>query len=109
HSGDEHLELKTALELCQRTESKAVLMGSIASLGSEYVIGLNALNCQTGGSFDTEQGQAAHKEKVLDSLYKATTGLREKLGESLSTVQEFDIPLEQATTPSLDALHAYSL
>jgi DNA-binding winged helix-turn-helix (wHTH) protein/predicted Zn-dependent protease len=109
HSGDEHLELKTALELCQRAESKAVLMGSIASLGSEYVIGLNALNCQTGGSFAREQVQAANKEKVLDSLYKATTGLREKLGESLSTVQEFDIPLEQATTPSLDALHAYSL
>ena len=109
HSGDEHLEVKTALELCQRTESKAVLMGSIASLGSEYVIGLNALNCQTGGSFAREQVQAATKEKVLDSLYKATTRLRERLGESLSTVQEFDTPLEQATTPSLDALHAYSL
>ena len=109
HSADERLEPKTAVELCQRAESKAVLMGSIASLGSEYVIGLNAVNCQTGGSFAREQVQAANKEKVLDSLYKAATRLREQLGESLSTVRKFDTPLEQATTPSLDALHAYSL
>ncbi len=109
HSADERLDPKAAVELCQRAGSKAVLMGSIASLGSEYVIGLNALNCQTGGSFAQEQVQATSKENVLDSLYKAATGLREKLGESLSTVQKFDTPLEQATTPSLDALHAYSL
>ena len=109
HTGDERLELKTAVELCQRAESKAVLMGSIASLGSEYVVGLNAINCQTGGWFAREQVQARNKEQVLDSLHKAATRLREKLGESLSTVQKFDTPLQQATTPSLDALHAYSL
>lgn len=109
HSADERVEPKTAVELCQRAGSKAVLMGSIASLGSEYVIGLNALNCQTGGSFAREQVQAANKEKVLDSLYEAATRLREQLGESLSTVRKFDTALEQATTPSLDALHAYSL
>src|ERR1700677_1138232 len=84
-------------------------MGSIADLGSEYVIGLNAVNCETGGWLAREQVQATSKEKVLDSLHKAATRLREKLGESVNTVQEFDTPLEQATTPSLDALHAYSL
>jgi eukaryotic-like serine/threonine-protein kinase len=108
-SADERLEPKTALELCQRAGSKPVLMGSITGLGSEYVIGLNAVDCETGGWLAREQVQATNKEKVLDSLHKAATRLREKLGESVNTVQQFDTSLEQATTPSLDALHAYSL
>jgi tetratricopeptide (TPR) repeat protein len=106
---NERLDTKTALDLCQRVGSKAVLSGSIASLGSQYVIGLNALNCQTGSSMAREQVQAAKKEKILEALNKAASRLRAKLGESLSTVQKFDIPPTPATTPSLEALKAYGL
>ena len=96
-------------ELCQRTGSKAYLAGSIASLGSEYVLGLKAVNCQSGDPLAEEQITAASKEKVLDVLGKAASRLRTELGESLATVEKFDVPLEQATTSSLDALKAYSL
>jgi eukaryotic-like serine/threonine-protein kinase len=96
-------------DLCQRSGSKAYLSGTIASLGSQYVIGLNALNCLTGDSLGEEQEQAASREQVLAALDKAATKLREKLGESLGTVQKFDTPIEQATTSSLEALQAYSL
>jgi len=106
---NERLDTKTALDLCQRVGSKAVLAGSIASLGSQYVIGLNALNCQTGSALAREQVQAARKENVLEALDKAASKLRAKLGESLSTVQKFDVPPTPATTPSLEALQAYSL
>jgi eukaryotic-like serine/threonine-protein kinase len=98
-----------ARELCQRTASSAVLEGSIESLGSQYVLGLNAVNCWTGDSLAQEQVQAVRKEEVLKSLSEASTQLREKLGESLTTLQKFDTPLEQATTSSLEALKAYSL
>jgi serine/threonine protein kinase/tetratricopeptide (TPR) repeat protein len=98
-----------ARELCQRAASKAFIGGSIASLGSEYVVGLKAVNCQSSGTLAQEQVTAASKEKVLDALGKAATKLRGELGESLSTVQKFDVPLEQATTSSLEALKAYSL
>jgi serine/threonine protein kinase len=96
-------------ELCQRAGSKAYIAGSIASLGSEYVLGLKAVNCQSGDILAQKQVTAASKEKVLDALGSAASTLREELGESLATVQKFDVPLAQATTSSLDALKAYSL
>jgi tetratricopeptide (TPR) repeat protein len=99
----------TAREICQRTRSTAVLAGSIGNLGSQYVIGLNALNCTSGDALAREETQAARKEDVLNALGKAATGLREKLGESLASVQKFDTPVVQATTSSLEALKAYSL
>jgi len=96
-------------ELCQRVGSKAYLAGSIASLGSEYVLELKAVNCQSGDPLAEEQVMAASKEKVLDALGEAATKLRGELGESLATVQKFDVPLAEATTSSLEALKAYSL
>ncbi len=98
-----------ARELCQRANSKAYIAGSIASLGSQYVLGLKAVNCQSGDPLVEEQVTAAAKEKVLGALGEAASKLRGELGESLATVQKFDVPLEQATTSSLEALKAYSL
>ena len=98
-----------ARELCQRIGSKAFIVGSIASLGTQYVVGLRAVNSISGATIAEEQVQASAKEKVLDALSRGATKLREKLGESLSTLQKFDTPLEQATTTSLEALQAYSL
>ena len=100
---------EVAGELCQRAGSKAYLAGSIASLGSQYVLGLKAVNCQSGDLLAQEQVTAAAKEKVLDALGDAVTKLRGKLGESLATVQKFDVPLAEATTSSLEALRAHSL
>jgi len=96
-------------ELCQRAGSKAYIAGSIASLGSQYVLGLKAVNCQSGDLLVQEQVTAAAKEQVLDVLGEAAAKLRGELGESLATVQRFDVPLAEATTPSLEALKAYSL
>src|SRR5450631_2492003 len=96
-------------ELCQRAGSKAYLVGSIANLGSEYVLGLKAVNCQSGDTLAQDQVTAASKEKVLDALGNAASKLRGELGESLATVQKFDVPLAEATTSSLEALKAYSL
>ena len=96
-------------ELCQRAGSKAYIAGSIGSLGSEYVLGLKAVNCQNGDTLAQEQVTAPAKEKVLDVLGDAVSKLRGELGESLATVQRFDVPLEQATTSSLEALRAYTL
>jgi tetratricopeptide (TPR) repeat protein len=98
-----------ARELCQRAGSKAYIAGSIASLGSQYVLGLGAVNCQNGDTLAEEQVTAASKEKVLDALGEAASKLRGELGESLATVKKFDVPLEQATTSSLEALKALSL
>ena len=98
-----------ARELCQRSGSKAFIGGSIASLGTEYVLGLKAVNCQSGDTLAQQQVTATTKEKVLDALGAAAAKLRGKLGESLATVLKFDVPLEQATTSSLEALKAYSL
>jgi serine/threonine protein kinase len=95
-------------EVCQRAQSKAYIAGSIATLGSEYVLGLKAVNCQRGDTLAQEQVTAVAKEKVLDALGEAASKLRGELGESLATVQKFDVPLEQATTSSLEALKAYS-
>jgi tetratricopeptide (TPR) repeat protein len=96
-------------ELCQRAGSKAYLAGSIASLGSQYVLGLKAVNCQSGDPLAEQQVTAASKEKVLDALGEAVSKMRGELGESLASVQKLDAPLEQATTASLEALQAYSL
>jgi len=104
----ERLTREVAREICVRTNSKAMLSGSISSLGSQYVIGLKAANCNSGDALAQEQVQTATKEEVLKALDKAATSLREKLGESLSSVQKYDAPVEQATTPSLEALKAYS-
>ena len=98
-----------ATDLCKRTQSAAVIHGSIASLGTQYVLGLKAVSCRTGDSLVEEQVEANRKEQVLSALDNAALKLREKLGESLSSIERFDTPLEQATTPSLDALQAYSL
>jgi eukaryotic-like serine/threonine-protein kinase len=96
-------------ELCQRAGSKVYVAGSIASLGSQYVLGLKGVNCQSGEAVVEEQVTAAAKEKVLDALGEAASKLRGELGESLATVQKFDVPLAEATTSSLEALKAYSL
>ena len=96
-------------EICQRTHSKAMLTGSIAGLGSQFVIGLKAVNCNTGDVLGGAQEQAASKEAVLKALDNAAISLRRKLGESLSSVQKYATPVEEATTPSLEALKAYSL
>lgn len=105
----EHVTLEMAREICQRTGSTAVLAGSIANLGSQYVVGLNVENCATGDSIAREEVQAAHKEEVLNALGHAATSLRKRLGESLASIQKFDTPLAQATTSSLEALKAFSL
>jgi len=109
HPADERVGEKTALEVCERTQSAAVLTGSIAILGRQYVIGLNAIDCTKGDFLAQEQVRADSKEEVLKALDRAATKLRSKLGESLSSIQHFDTPIEQATTPSLGALQAFSL
>jgi serine/threonine protein kinase/tetratricopeptide (TPR) repeat protein len=100
---------EVARELCLRSGSQAYVAGSIASLGSAFVLGLKAVNCQSGDTLVEEQVTAPSKEKVLDALGEAASKLRGELGESLTTVQKFDVPLAEATTPSLEALKAYSL
>jgi serine/threonine protein kinase len=108
-SADQAVTGDVAQEICLRTGSKAELTGSIASLGSEYVVGLNAVDCQNGASLAREQERAAKKEDVLNALDAAAGKLRERVGESLATIQKYDTPLSQATTPSLDALKAYTV
>jgi tetratricopeptide (TPR) repeat protein len=104
----EHVTADVAKELCLRTGGKAVLSGSISNLGSQYIVGLDAVACNTGDSLAKDQTEAASKEGVLKALSAAATSLRGKLGESLASVQKFDVPVE-ATTPSLEALKAYSM
>jgi serine/threonine protein kinase/Flp pilus assembly protein TadD len=99
---------EVAREICQRTQSKAFLAGSIASLGSHYAIGLKAENCQTGDSLGSAEAEADSREKVLQALGQAATTLRATLGESLATINKFDKPLEEATTSSLEALKIYT-
>jgi len=98
-----------AREVCLRAGSKAYIASAIASLGSEYVLGLKAVNCQSGEVLAQEQVTATTKEKVLDALGGGAASIRHSLGESLTTVRKFDVPMEQATTSSLDALKEYSL
>ncbi|MFZ0138317.1 MAG: protein kinase [Candidatus Sulfotelmatobacter sp.] len=99
---------EVAKELCVRTGSKAIVLGSISNLGGQYVIGINAVGCSNGDSLAEEQVEATGKPDVLKALDKAAASLRTKLGESLASVQKFDVPVE-ATTPSLEALKAYSM
>jgi eukaryotic-like serine/threonine-protein kinase len=108
-STDTKLTPGVAREVCQRAASKAYIAGSIASLGMHYVVGLNAVNCQSGDLLAQQQAEADGKEKVLYAVGKAAAKLREELGESLSTVEKFATPLADATTPSLEALKAYSV
>jgi eukaryotic-like serine/threonine-protein kinase len=106
---DAKLKPDVARELCQRAGSKAYIAGSIATLGSQYVLGLQVINCQSGDVLAQEQATAASKEKVLDTLGETASKLRGELGESLTSVQKLDVPLSEATTSSLEALQAYSL
>ena len=106
---DTRLTPDVASDLCQRAGGKAYISGSISNLGSQYVVGLDATDCKTGDPIAQEQVTAENKEHILKTLDQAATKLREKLGESLSTVEKFDAPLDQATTPSLEALKALSV
>ena len=98
-----------ARNVCQRAAAKAYIAGSIASLGSQYVIGVDAINCETGDALAQEQVTAANKEQVLKALGGATTKLRSRLGESLASIQKFDTPLGEDTTSSLEAVKFLSL
>jgi tetratricopeptide (TPR) repeat protein len=106
---DEAFNDHLAREVCERNHSKAFIGGSIASLGNQYVLGLKAVNCVTGDIVVQQQAKVSRKEDVLDALGKQGTLLRHRLGESLASIQRFDVPLEQATTTSLEALQTYSL
>jgi len=105
---NEPLTGEVAQEVCLRAGSKAMLLGSISGIGSHYAIGLKAVNCQSGDVLSEELVEAKRREDVLTKLHEAGTKMREKLGESLASIQKYDTPIEQATTPSLEALQAYS-
>ena len=105
---DTRITRDAARELCIRTGSKAIVLGSISNLGGQYVLGIDAVGCSNGDTLAKEQEEAASKQDVLKALSKAAASLREKFGESLASVQKFDVPVE-ATTPSLEALKAYSM
>jgi serine/threonine protein kinase/tetratricopeptide (TPR) repeat protein len=102
------LTRETAQQVCERTGSAAVLEGSIARLGSQYVLGLQAKTCETGNILDQEQAQAARREDILNTLSQIARRFRTRVGESLVTVEKHSTPLQEATTPSLEALNAYS-
>ncbi len=104
----DRLSKEVAREICQRTSSTAMLSGTIAQVGDRYSLVLKAVNCSTGDSLASVEAEAADKNHVLDALGKVATSMREKLGESLTTIQKFDKPLAEATTSSLEALKAYS-
>jgi tetratricopeptide (TPR) repeat protein/predicted Ser/Thr protein kinase len=108
-SPDERVTREIAREICQRQGIKAMITGSISSLGSHYVIGLEAVNAQTGDVIARQQVEAEKKEQVLLMLGQAASKFREKLGESLPSIRKFDAPIENATTSSLEALKSYSL
>ena len=105
---DARLTSEIAQQICERTASAAILEGSIAKLGSQYVLGLRARNCTTGSILDQEQIQAARGEDVLNSLSQIARKYRTRVGESLATVERYSTPLAEATTPSLEALKVYS-
>ena len=104
----DRLSQEVAQEVCLRSGSKALLAGSISSLGTHYALGLKALSCQTGDSLGAAEAEAAGREQVLAALGQAATTMRGKLGESLATLQKFDKPLQQVTTASLEALQSYT-
>jgi tetratricopeptide (TPR) repeat protein len=107
-SSSERITRDMGREICMRTSSKALLTGSIASLGSHYAIAIKALNCRNGDVIAATQGEAEGREKVLQTLGEEVSSLRGKLGESLASIKKFDKPLEEATTSSLEALQAYT-
>jgi len=107
-SADERVPGSTARDICESEHIKAMLSGSIATLGSQYVVVFDATNCATGDSLAREQVTAATKEAVLPAVGKAVSSLRGKLGESLASIQKFDTPVTDATTSSLEALRAYA-
>jgi len=107
-AADERVTGNVAREICEREHIKAMLSGSIATLGSQYVVALDAINCATGDSLARQQVAAATKEAVLPAVGKAASSLRGKLGESLASIQKFDTPVTEATTSSLEALKAYA-
>jgi serine/threonine protein kinase len=104
----ERITRDVARELCIRTGSKAFLLGSVAKLGDRYLVGIDAIGCNNGDTLAKEQEEAPTKEDVLKALSRASSSLRARLGESLATVQKFDVPVE-ATTSSLEALKAFSM
>ncbi len=104
----ERVTREVAQEICLRTGSKALLLGSISSLGTQYLVGLEAVNCGNGDTLAKEEAAASSKEDVVKALSNVTSTLRTKLGESLASVQKFDVPIE-ATTPSLEALKTFSM
>jgi serine/threonine protein kinase/tetratricopeptide (TPR) repeat protein len=106
---DARLTRELAREVCQRAAGSATIEGSISSLGSQYIVGLKAVNCRSGDALANEQATAGGKEQVLKALGEAAAKVRVKLGESLASVQKYDAAAESVTTPSLDALQAYSL
>ena len=106
---DTRLTPDVAREVCQRSGSKAMLVGSVSQLGSQYVVSVQAVGCASGDSLGSEQAEANSRDQVPNALGKVVSRLRQRLGESLASVQKYDTPVEQATTPSLDALKAYSL
>jgi eukaryotic-like serine/threonine-protein kinase len=109
HPADGRITPEIARGVCERTGSAAVLEGSIAPLGSQYVLELRAKSCRSGDVLDQEQVQVAKKEDVLNALGQISSRFRERLGESLTTIQEHNTPLDEATTPSLEALEAFSM
>jgi eukaryotic-like serine/threonine-protein kinase len=108
-SPDGRLTGQIAREVCERTGSSAVLEGSIKPLGSEYVLDLRSVDCRTGEKIDDEQAQVARKEDTLDAVTRMARGFRARAGESAAALARYDTPLAEATTPSLEALKAYSL
>jgi len=109
HDPQDPLTDDLARQLCQRNQGKAYIAGSIATLGTQYVLDLKAVNCSTGDVLAQQQTQVARKEDVIRALGEQATLLRGKLGESLGSIRKFDVPLEQATTTSLEALQAYTV
>jgi len=105
---DAHVNAEVAREICERSGATAVIEGSITTLGSQFVLGVRAKNCHTGDVLDEEQEQVARKEDVLSALSSIVRNFRSRVGESLATVQKYSTPLAEATTPSLEALKAYS-
>ncbi len=109
HAATDRITSDLARDICQRVGSKAMLVGTIAPLGSHYVLALDAVNCANGDSLGREQVEAEGKERVLKALGQAATDMRGRLGESVKSIQRFDTPIEQASTASLEALKAFSM
>jgi eukaryotic-like serine/threonine-protein kinase len=106
---DSRLTQETAREVCQRTASAAVLDGSIAQIGTRYMLTMKAINCSTGESLASAEADASDKNHVLDAMGKIASEIRGNLGESLASVQKYDVPPQEVSTPSLEALHSFSL